>query len=637
MPDSQIVIEPVDGKKGREAFVDLGPLPQADAVELFARRVRAARGSVPTAAESERVGRIVRRLDGLPLALELAAAKTRSLTLAEIDEGLDDRFDLLAAGPRAADPRHQTLRALIDWSWETLTEPERSALLAIAVFPDGVGAADAAAVAAEFGSAPAAFDLLVDRSLLHRGDGRYRMLETVREYGLDRLRRAGQEPLARGRAAAALAGLATQHDTLLRGPRVRHALDWFDANDENLSAAGRWTREDPSLREVGLRLVRGCLWAWAMRERFDEVSVGVEHFADPDDPLESEPAVMVNGIDLGIHGMLGLAGEDDHPLDLVAVRERAERIAAAARRYPSDLASVLPAMLSAALARLSELAPARPGLVPLRPIDDDDDDTMTPWTRAFLALLRAVYAQNSGDVDLLGPQSERALAMFEEAGDVWGVALASQMRSEWLMLRGRLDEALAVVESATDQVVGLTSQWEQIEQRSTAIGLLVRLGRISDARAKLAELRVLALDEGSARSLIQYGFTAALIQLAVGDGAAALAELDVLHTDENRFDPHWTAMVQARRVQALVLCDRPDEARAALRICLPLAESMLAMAGWLARTDRPEPARRAFALAVRLRGQADRTDPTFQRLVRQLGEPDVEQAGTLEELRPLLD
>ena len=122
-----------------EAFVDLGPLPEADALELFARRVRASRGRAPDDAEAEFSERIVRRLDGLPLALELAAARARTLSLAEIDAGLDDRFALLANGPRAADPRHQTLRALIDWSWETLTDAERTALLTVSVFPDGSG------------------------------------------------------------------------------------------------------------------------------------------------------------------------------------------------------------------------------------------------------------------------------------------------------------------------------------------------------------------------------------------------------------------------------------------------------------------------------------------------------------------
>lgn len=198
--------------------------------------------------------RIVRRLDGLPLALELAAAKARTLTLAEIDAGLDDRFALLASGPRAADPRHQTLRALIDWSWETLGDAERAALLAASVFADGIGAADTAADA--FDTDAAAFDLLVDRSRLVRADGRYRMLETVREYGVDRLRRDGREQAARVWAAQMLATLARTQDARLRGPEARAALAWYDANDESLSAARRLTLTDPALRELGVAIAR---------------------------------------------------------------------------------------------------------------------------------------------------------------------------------------------------------------------------------------------------------------------------------------------------------------------------------------------------------------------------------------------
>lgn len=194
--------------------------------------------------------RIVRRLDGLPLALELAAAKARTLTLAEIDAGLDDRFALLASGRV---PPIRVTRPCAR-SWETLGDAERAALLAASVFADGIGAADTAADA--FDTDAAAFDLLVDRSRLVRADGRYRMLETVREYGVDRLRRDGREQAARVRAAQMLATLARTQDARLRGPEARAALAWYDANDESLSAARRLTLTDPALRELGVALAR---------------------------------------------------------------------------------------------------------------------------------------------------------------------------------------------------------------------------------------------------------------------------------------------------------------------------------------------------------------------------------------------
>lgn len=184
-----------------ERMVPLAPLdPATHAADLFRERAAAAR---PDAAlDPDLVRQVCARLDGLPLAIELAAARLRSMTLVELDRRLGDRFDLLVGGDRTAPERHRTLFAVIDWSWQLLTARARTALALLAVFPDGFTTDSAGAL---LGEDPAAvLAELVEQSLLTlREDGptaRFRMLETVREFGLRALAESGQEQ----RAAAAL-------------------------------------------------------------------------------------------------------------------------------------------------------------------------------------------------------------------------------------------------------------------------------------------------------------------------------------------------------------------------------------------------------------------------------------------------
>ncbi|MDQ7879351.1 ATPase [Microbacterium sp. QXD-8] len=650
-----------------EAFVDLGPLPGDDARELFTRRVRAARGTPPAGDEAAAVERIVSRLDGLPLALELAAAKSRTLTIAEIDSGLDDRFALLATGPRALEARHQTLRALIDWSWETLTDAERTALLAAAVFPDGIDARDVPAVAAAFDVDGESFEGLVDKSLLRRSEGRLRMLETVREYGVDRLRTEGREAAFRAREARAMSELAARQDALLRGPRVREGLAWFDADEENLTAALRTCAEQPGLEDIGIRLVRACFWTWIMRERFTELQSGIGRFGEAAAALDSEPAVVVRAI-----ALLGLAfapeagKPDPAAVPMAATDDGGARDAAtggippaedsAARPgvpTPSGLARLereAPAVVAAAAVHRSELSAAVPPLlhglleearqhVPGAPwtrsftIRDDGLEDAPAWTHAFLSMMRSALAQNTGDTRTLGAESDRALSMFLELGDVWGTAFASQMRSEWLQLAGRLEEALAVADASTEGLAGLTSTTDLVQQRSQSIGLLLRLGRIDEARERLAGSRELARSFESPRALAQTDMDAAMIEIAVGDGAEALRHLDAIDAQMlPAFPDQLTAWSQSRRAQALLLEGRADEALDALRQAYPSAahsgdhpivsDVAVSIAGWLALAGRDADARRALVAAARLRGGVDATDP-FLRVMRARFETDV--------------
>ena len=176
-------------------------LERSDAVALFAARARLAQpGFGITPANVTSVAAICRRLDGLPLALELAAARVHALGVVDLAGHLDDRFRLLTGGPRSAPARHQTLAAAMDWSYEALTEPEQRLLRRLSIFPQRFDLAAAAAVAGDGSDKLEVLDLLarlVDKSLVVpegvAETARYRLLETVREYGARKLAEAGED------------------------------------------------------------------------------------------------------------------------------------------------------------------------------------------------------------------------------------------------------------------------------------------------------------------------------------------------------------------------------------------------------------------------------------------------------------
>ena len=255
---------------------DLNTIRAAEAVRLLADRAGAqgvALGWDEPAAQV--AGRICRRLDGIPLAIELAAARLRVMPAAELDARLDERFAILTGGSRAALPRQQTLRAMVDWSWELLTGAERAVLVRLSVFAGGFGLAAAEAVAAH-PDVPTAevvglLGALVDKSLLQFGDtgagpGRYRLLETVRQYAAGQLEAQG--PAAANQARAAhrdyYLALAEAAAPQLIAHDQAEWLDRLDAELGNLRAAIAFslTQTDP---EPGLRLAASLREFWRAR------------------------------------------------------------------------------------------------------------------------------------------------------------------------------------------------------------------------------------------------------------------------------------------------------------------------------------------------------------------------------------
>lgn len=266
------------------ADVSREELGRSPAVQLFVERARAARpGFALTGENGPAVAEICRRLDGIPLAIELAAARVRILAPDEIAARLGDRFRLLAGGSRTAPPRQQTLRAAVDWSYDLLTEPARRLFERLAVFAGGftLDAAEAVCAGGEI-ETDGILDLLsrlVDRSLVLAepqdgpGDGieatRYRLLETLRAYGADRLAERGEADRVRARHTAWLAEMAEQADRAFRGPEQARWLRWAEREHDNARAALAWALEREEA-ELAVRLTASLAWSWLVHLRWSE-------------------------------------------------------------------------------------------------------------------------------------------------------------------------------------------------------------------------------------------------------------------------------------------------------------------------------------------------------------------------------
>ena len=259
-----------------------GRLAAFESVQLFAERaVLHRQGFAVDDANAAAVAAVCVRLDGIPLALELAAARLGSLSVPEISSRLDQRFRLLTGGSRTALPRHQTLRALIDWSYDLLNPEERMVLDRLSVFAGGwtLEAAEAVTSAGDTGEWQVLDHLaaLVDKSLVQadetHGSTRYRLLETVRHYAAERLALRPGSELDETRAAhrdhyLALVETAGAH---LRGPDEAVWLDRLEAEFDNIRAALAFSVADPGGAEPGLRLAAGLRWFCNMRGHGGEV------------------------------------------------------------------------------------------------------------------------------------------------------------------------------------------------------------------------------------------------------------------------------------------------------------------------------------------------------------------------------
>ena len=263
---------------------DLVPiLMQYEATRLFAERASAALPTFAlTAHNAITVAQVCCRLDGIPLAIELAAARVKVLSVEQIAARLDDRFNLLTDGSRTAPPRHQTLHATMDWSYALLSEAERALLRRLSTFVGGFTLEAAQAVCAEQAGQAATpsvpyqvLDLLshlVDKSLVivehHDQQARYRLLETTRQYARQLLE-SGEAGQIRGRHLDYFLGLAEEAEPKLLGAEQVTWFNQLETEHDNLRAAMEWSLQDGEI-EKGLRLAGALWWLWYMRGHVSE-------------------------------------------------------------------------------------------------------------------------------------------------------------------------------------------------------------------------------------------------------------------------------------------------------------------------------------------------------------------------------
>ncbi|GAA2065378.1 BTAD domain-containing putative transcriptional regulator [Streptomyces albiaxialis] len=459
--------------------------PRSPAVRLFADRARSADPAFAvTGDNAAAVAEICRRLDGLPLAIELAAARLRSLPLDAVAARLDDRFRLLTTGPRTALPRHRTLEAVVAWSWELLDEEERRLAERLSVFPGG---ATPAAVAGVCGmDETAALDLLAalaDKSLLHLADDdgpRYRMLETIREFGQGRLERSGTLDEARAAHAAYFVALAETADPHLRAHGQLRWIALLDAEHDNLLAALRWAVESGDAA-TAVRTGASLGTYWSILGHHAEAAEWLRLALEVPGPSPEEPRAVALAFYLINSASSG----------------RVEHLAGPAREL-KELAARVDAGEGHAL-----LAALEPGVA----MFTEEDDTgialiearlghPDPWTRAMLRLMRAAFRENKGYAAGLREDLDAAAEGFRSVGDRWGLAMALTQLGEFHALTGETGAAREGMEEALRLMRELRARNDIGQLRVRLAQLDARAGRTARARAELKDLLRGARREG---------------------------------------------------------------------------------------------------------------------------------------------
>ncbi|MBQ0830083.1 BTAD domain-containing putative transcriptional regulator [Streptomyces tagetis] len=451
------------------------PLSEPAALRLLADRGAAARPGFRTEDDPEACAEICRRLDGLPLAIELAAARLRMLTPRQIADRLDDRFRLLTSGSRTVRPRQQTLRAVVDWSWDLLDEEEREVLRRLSVFAGGCGLAAAEAVCGP--AALHALGSLVDKSLVvaapvpdaQDGDGmRYRLLETVAEYAAERLDETG------GRAAAERAHLtyyrelARTTDPLLRGPRQLAAIARLEREYENLRTALRHALAERDEQEA-LILTLSLVWYWQIRDLRVEsrtwlaevMALGPDPFAEPVRPARpvwerctAAPPPMTGEVlaeaRRGVH-LAHLACMDTE-LEAWQNPQAQGKLRAIARTYQPGMPQTcvspglfwfFAVMLSGDVPRLREIADAAVATCRATP--------GYAWELAGALQMRANLLANRTDwAGDAGRDADESLEIYRRLGDAWGAAEALSARAEAREREGAYLLAAADYEAAAE-------------------------------------------------------------------------------------------------------------------------------------------------------------------------------------------
>ncbi|MBB5906904.1 BTAD domain-containing putative transcriptional regulator [Actinoalloteichus hymeniacidonis] len=572
-----------------EALCPVAPLEPGPAAALFIDRARAVQpGFEPTTD----IDRICRRLDGLPLAIELAAARLRSMSQKMLAERLTDRFRLLTGGSRTALPHHRTLRAMVSWSWDLLTAAERRAAEQAAVFPTSftVEAAEHVGITVE------ELHSLVDKSLLEAADGRYRMLDSIREHGQECLVRSGRLDTARTAHTECFLELAERAEPHLRGAGQLPWLARLTIERDNIIAALKFSCDSDDA-DTACRLGAVLSWFWTLRG----------------DHVESTRRLgTVLRMPGAAHETARLHASAGYLLNAMFAGEFADASTVVGR--PADTATPAAAFVQALLSLATGEFVA--GSAVLEPHLSDAD----PWTRGMLWLARSILdgARGRGDQDERGVSA--AVAGFRESGERWGLSLSLMSWASVKITAGDTTQGLAML----DEAVTATRELGTHDAQPVWLAM-VRIdgGDTDGARAQL--LHVLERSS-SARQVSLARIPLADLARFEGDLAEAERQLGLV---EDGGDLAERALYTAGTGYLAVATGDLDSAAhnlaeaAGLAAVMPdlpmLAHIAVGMADLHHRRGDPDSAAELLGAAHALRGGPNSGNPDVARLLRDLG------------------
>lgn len=456
------------------------PLAEAarfDALDLFVDRARAVDPSFALdEANVDVIVDICRRLDGNPLALELAAARVRFLTVEQVAERLEDRFGLLTSGPRGAPAHQQSLRALVEWSHQLLFDDERSLFEHLGVFRGGITIALAARQHRHLdlpeGDVEPLLGRLVDKSLVlidrGRGEPRFVMLETLRHFALERLDERGARLDAERAMVRTMVQVAQEAERSLRGPQLRLALQVVEHESDNLRAAldaceahGWW--------EWHMSLCASLGWAWSLRGQHMEARQrqGRALAAWPERGPDRALCLVHEGLVAAEHG------ERQRALELLA--EAIEISLEAGDRVQAGRARVVEALVLGMELRWDAADRS------LAATYDDLRHAGDAWGWATALFVRVSVALGQGQVSDAQRLAAACLAGFEEAGDPWGMARANILLAVLAEVTGDPEAAVGHFEAGR---AGLLSVGiEPVEMLGPYANSLLLVGRVDEAKA----------------------------------------------------------------------------------------------------------------------------------------------------------
>ncbi|WAT99367.1 AfsR/SARP family transcriptional regulator [Streptomyces nigrescens] len=508
-----------------EVLRPVEPLPDPVALRLLADRGAAARPGFRVEDDPAACTEICRRLDGLPLAIELAAARLRLLSPRQLADRLDDRFRLLTSGSRTLLPRQQTLRAVVDWSWDLTDEPERAVLRRLSVFAGGCDLAAAEEVCAGDGvdgrEVAGLLGSLIDKSLVVAapagqeggagraagtgGQMRYRLLETVGEYAGERLDEAGERAGAERRHLVAYRELARTTDPLLRGPGQRAGMERLELEHDNLRTALRRALAAHDEHEA-LCLVLSLQWFWSLRDHRSDArhwstaaaALGPNPFAAPAEPapdlherpIDTPPPMAPEQL-LEARREIRLVALASRDSDITALRDPAmqEELTGMLTAYRSGMPQTckVPGVMwyYAVLitGEFDELAELVDGAV--RACRDFGYD----WELAYVLQLRSkIFNDRPGGLAQAARDADEALRLFLRLGDAWGAAEALSGRGENHEKRGAYGAAARDYRAAMVHAEDLGAHGQILLLRCRLGAVLIEDGQAEAGERMLREV-----------------------------------------------------------------------------------------------------------------------------------------------------